>query len=113
MGAPAAVATEAVRARARRLAPDDLAGGTFTITNPGASRTWISLPVINRPQVGILSTDGVAKQVVVDAGGALAIAPIGHLCFSFDHRVVDGAYAGSFLRRVQEIVETRDWFREL
>jgi 2-oxoglutarate dehydrogenase E2 component (dihydrolipoamide succinyltransferase) len=108
-----AIRDVAARARARKLAPDDLAGGTFTITNPGASRTWISFPVINRPQVGILATDGVAKQVVVDENGALATAPIGHLCFAFDHRVVDGAYAGSFLRRVQEIVETRDWTTEL
>ena len=68
------------RARARKLGPDDLAGGTFTITNPGASGTWISFPVINRPQVGILATDGVSKQVVADADGRLGIAPIGHLC---------------------------------
>ena len=93
--------------------PDDLAGGTFTITNPGASGTWISLPVINRPQVGILATDGVSKQVVADERGALRIAPLGHLCCSFDHRALDGAYAGSFVRRVQEIIETRDWRSEL
>ena len=49
--------------------PDDLAGGTFTITNPGASGTWISFPIINRPQVGILATDGVSKQVVADDAG--------------------------------------------
>jgi 2-oxoglutarate dehydrogenase E2 component (dihydrolipoamide succinyltransferase) len=103
----------ATRARARRLVPDDLAGGTFTITNPGASRTWISYPVINTPQVGILSTDGVSKQVVADDDGRVRIAPVGHLCCSFDHRAVDGAYAGAFARRVRELVETRDWSREL
>jgi len=109
-----AIADVAARARARRLTPDDLAGGTFTLTNPGASRTWISLPIINRPQVGILSTDGVSKHVVADShDGALRIASLGHLCLSFDHRAVDGAYAGSFLDRVCEIVETRDWFSEL
>ncbi len=101
------------RARARKLGPDDLAGGTFTITNPGASGTWISFPVINRPQVGILATDGVTKQVVADDRGRLAVAPIGHLCCAFDHRAVDGAYAGAFVGRVREIVETRDWLREL
>jgi pyruvate dehydrogenase E2 component (dihydrolipoyllysine-residue acetyltransferase) len=69
--------------------------------------------VINRPQVGILSTDGVTKLVRTDGEGALRIAPVGHLCCSFDHRAVDGAYAGSFLTRVQEIVETRDWYTEL
>jgi pyruvate/2-oxoglutarate dehydrogenase complex dihydrolipoamide acyltransferase (E2) component len=103
----------ATRARARKLGPDDLAGGTFTITNPGASRTWISFAVINRPQVGILATDGVSKRVVSDDDARLRIAPVGHLCMSFDHRALDGAYAGSFLRRVQEIVETRDWLSEL
>jgi 2-oxoglutarate dehydrogenase E2 component (dihydrolipoamide succinyltransferase) len=109
----AAIRDVAQRARARKLTPDDLAGGTFTITNPGASGTWISFPVINRPQVGILATDGVSKQVLSDEHGRMRIAPIGHLCLSFDHRAVDGAYAGSFVRRVQEIVETRDWTTEL
>jgi 2-oxoglutarate dehydrogenase E2 component (dihydrolipoamide succinyltransferase) len=109
----AAIRDVATRARARTLVPDDLAGGTFTITNPGASGTWISFPVINRPQVAILATDGVSKQVVTGAGGGLAIAPIGHLCCAFDHRALDGAYAGAFLRRVREIVETRDWLTEL
>ena len=110
----AAIFELASRARAKRLTPDDLAGGTFTITNPGASRTWISFPIINAPQVGILATDGVSKQVVVDADGiSCAIAPVGHLCLTFDHRALDGAYAAAFLRRVQEIVETRDWSTEL
>jgi 2-oxoglutarate dehydrogenase E2 component (dihydrolipoamide succinyltransferase) len=109
----AAIRDVAARARARRLAPDDLAGGTFTITNPGASGTWISFPVINRPQVGILATDGVSKQVVVDAVGGLRVAPVGRLCFAFDHRALDGAYAGAFLRRIREIVESRDWSSEL
>ncbi len=109
-----AIREVANRARARRLTPDDLTGGTFTITNPGASGTWISVPIINRPQVGILATDGVHKHVVADqTDGALRVVPVGHLCLSFDHRAVDGAYAGSFLRFVQEIVETRDWTTEL
>jgi 2-oxoglutarate dehydrogenase E2 component (dihydrolipoamide succinyltransferase) len=101
------------RARARELGPDDLTGGTFTITNPGASGTWISFPVINRPQVGILATDGVAKQLVADDDGRLRIAPLGHLCLSFDHRALDGAYAGAFVERVSEIARTRDWSTEL
>jgi pyruvate dehydrogenase E2 component (dihydrolipoamide acetyltransferase) len=109
----AAIRDAAARARARKLGPDDLAGGTFTITNPGASGTWISFPVINRPQVGILATDGVSKQVVADTHGRLGIAPIGHLCCAFDHRALDGAYAGAFLARVREVVETRDWTTEL
>jgi pyruvate dehydrogenase E2 component (dihydrolipoamide acetyltransferase) len=109
----AAIRAVAARARARKLVPDDLAGGTFTITNPGASGTWISFPVVNRPQVGILATDGVSKQVVAADDGKLGIAPIGHLCCAFDHRAVDGAYAGAFVERVRRIVETRDWVREL
>jgi len=108
-----AIRAVAGRARARKLTPDDLAGGTFTITNPGASRTWISFPVINRPQVGILATDGVSKQVVADDAGGIRVAPVGHLCCAFDHRALDGAYAGAFLRRVREIVETRVWLSEL
>ena len=59
----AAIRDVAARARAKQLGPDDLAGGTFTITNPGAAGTWISFPILNAPQVGILATDGVAKQV--------------------------------------------------
>jgi 2-oxoglutarate dehydrogenase E2 component (dihydrolipoamide succinyltransferase) len=55
----------------------------------------------------------VSKQVVVDEEGGLAIAPIGHLCLTFDHRAVDGAYAGSFVSRLREIVETHDWSSEL
>jgi 2-oxoglutarate dehydrogenase E2 component (dihydrolipoamide succinyltransferase) len=109
----AAIRDVARRARAHKLAPDDLAGGTFTITNPGASGTWVSFPVINPPQVGILATDGVSKLVRAEAEGTLRIAPVGHLCCSFDHRAVDGAYAGSFVARVQQIVETRDWSSEL
>jgi pyruvate dehydrogenase E2 component (dihydrolipoamide acetyltransferase) len=109
----AAIRDVAARARARKLGADDLAGGTFTLTNPGASGTWISFPVINSPQVGIMSTDGVSKQVVADPAGTLRIAPLGHLCCSFDHRALDGAYAGAFVARVREIVETRDWFSEL
>jgi pyruvate dehydrogenase E2 component (dihydrolipoamide acetyltransferase) len=103
----------ATRARSRRLSPDDLAGGTFTITNPGASGTWISFPIINQPQAAIVATDGVAKQVVVDDRGRLGVAPIGHLCLTFDHRAMDGAYAGAFLDHVRQLIETRDWGLEL
>ena len=78
--------------------------------------TEISVPIINRPQVGILSTDGVRKRVVA-AGGPegdrLAIRPTGYLCLSFDHRAIDGAYAGAFAGRVRDILEGRDWLTEL
>jgi 2-oxoglutarate dehydrogenase E2 component (dihydrolipoamide succinyltransferase) len=103
----------ATRARAKKLSPDDLAGGTFTVTNPGGSGTWLSFPIINQPQVAIVATDGVSRQVIADESGRLVVAPVGHLCLTFDHRALDGAYAGAFLRRVQESVETRDWGSEL
>jgi 2-oxoglutarate dehydrogenase E2 component (dihydrolipoamide succinyltransferase) len=107
-----AIDNMARRARAKRLTPDDMAGGTFTITNPGGYGTEISVPIINRPQVGILSTDGVRRRVVAD-GDTLAIRPTGFLCLSFDHRALDGAYAGAFVARVRDILEHRDWLTEL
>ena len=100
------------RARRRELRPDDVTGGTFTITNPGAAGTHISVPIIHAPEVAILSTDGVRKEVVA-IDGELSIRPIGRLCCSFDHRAVDGAYVGAFLDRVRTIVEQRDWSSEI
>jgi 2-oxoglutarate dehydrogenase E2 component (dihydrolipoamide succinyltransferase) len=111
-GLAAAFRDLAVRARAKQLGPDDVAGGTFTITNPGAAGTWISVPILNAPQVAILATDGVAKTVLAGDDG-LRIAPVANLCLSFDHRALDGAYAGAFLARVRETVERRDWAAEL
>jgi pyruvate dehydrogenase E2 component (dihydrolipoamide acetyltransferase) len=108
-----AIRDVAARARAKQLGPDDLAGGTFTITNPGAAGTWMSFPILNAPQVAICSTDGVAKRVVVDADGALRIAPVGNLCVTFDHRALDGAYVGTFLARLRDRIERRDWTTEL
>ena len=103
----------AQRARTKRLNPDEAAGGTFTITNPGPYGTLMTGAVINQPQVAILSTDGVARKPVVvrDASGgeSIAIHSVGLLAITFDHRVIDGAYAARFLRRVDEILNTRDW----
>jgi 2-oxoglutarate dehydrogenase E2 component (dihydrolipoamide succinyltransferase) len=106
----------AVRARAGRLKPDELAEGTYTVTNNGAFGTVITAPIINAPQVAILSTDGVRKKpVVVEApeGDSIAIRPVGVLAQSFDHRAVDGAYAAAFLRELKLIVETRHWAQDL
>ncbi len=109
------IADIAARARARTLAPDDVAGGTFTITNPGPYGTHLSVPIVNHPQVAILATDSVRKQVVAVASGpsAVAVRPIGMLSVSFDHRVMDGAYAAGFLGRVRDHLEQRDWTLEL
>ncbi|HEV7885986.1 MAG TPA: dihydrolipoamide acetyltransferase family protein [Acidimicrobiales bacterium] len=105
------------RARSKRLAADEISGGTFTLTNPGPFGTFITAPVINQPQIAILSTDGIKKKPVVvtasDGSDSIAIHPVGILALSFDHRAVDGAYASAFLAKVKEIIETRDWAQEL
>ena len=103
-------------ARSKRLGPDEFAGGTFTITNPGPFGTLMTGAIINQPQVAILSTDAVTRRpVVVEAGGeeAVAIHSVGLLALTFDHRVVDGAYAARYLRRLAEVLAGRDWAAEL
>ncbi len=111
------VADLADRARARQLGPDDIAGGTFTITNNGATGALLTGAVIYQPQVAILSTDGVKKRVVVvpgpDGGDAIVVHPVGNISLAWDHRAFDGAYAAAFLARVRDILETRDWSQEL
>ena len=112
-----AVATQAEKARAKRLTGEDLSGGTFTITNVGGYGTVVTAPVINQPQVAILSTDSVRMRpaAVRSATGewTVAVHPLGNLSLSFDHRAFDGAYAAAFLARVRELLETRDWAEEL
>jgi 2-oxoglutarate dehydrogenase E2 component (dihydrolipoamide succinyltransferase) len=107
----------AARARSRQLGPDDISGGTFTLSNSGSYGTLIVVPIINQPQVAILATDGVSRQavVVVDAFGveSIAIHSVGNLTLSWDHRAFDGAYAAAFMARLKEIIETRDWSAEI
>lgn len=107
----------AALARSRKLGPDDIAGGTFTITNPGPFATLITGAIINQPQVAILSTDGVRKRPVVvelpDGSDAIAVHPVGNLALTFDHRAVDGAYASAFAAKIKDILQTRDWAAEL
>jgi 2-oxoglutarate dehydrogenase E2 component (dihydrolipoamide succinyltransferase) len=106
----------AVRARAGKLRPDELTEGTYTITNNGAYGTVITAPIVNTPQVAILSTDAVRKKpVVIEApeGDSIAVRPVGVLAQSFDHRAVDGAYAAAFLRELKLIIETRLWNQDL
>jgi pyruvate dehydrogenase E2 component (dihydrolipoamide acetyltransferase) len=106
----------AVRARAGKLKPDELTEGTYTITNNGAYGTVITAPIVNMPQVAILSTDAVRKKpVVVESaeGDSLAIRPVGMLAQSFDHRALDGAYAAAYLRELKLIIETRNWMQDL
>jgi 2-oxoglutarate dehydrogenase E2 component (dihydrolipoamide succinyltransferase) len=107
----------AARARARQLMPDDVLGGTFTITNPGPYGTFMTLPIINQPQVAILSTDGIKQRPVVvtgpDGDPAVAIHHTGILALTWDHRAFDGAYAASFLHALRDVLEQRDWEAEL
>jgi pyruvate dehydrogenase E2 component (dihydrolipoamide acetyltransferase) len=105
------------RARSKKLSADDIAGGTFTLSNSGSFGSHLVLPVINQPQVAVLSTDGVSRKPVVvtdaDGGESIAIHSVGLLGLAWDHRAFDGAYAASFMRAVKEILETRDWEAEL
>ena len=107
----------ASRARSKHLTMDDISGGTFTLTNAGGYGTFITVPVINQPQVAILSTDGVRKRPVVvdlpDGSDGIAIHSVGNLVMSWDHRAVDGAYAAAFMARLREVMQTRDWASEL
>ena len=107
----------AIRARSRQLSPMEISGGTFTITNNGSSGSVLTMPIINQPQVAILSTDVVKKRPVVieipGGGESIAIHPVGNLAMAWDHRAFDGAYAAHFLVKVKSILETRDWSSEV
>ncbi len=94
----------ATKAREGRLSPDDVAGGTFTITNHGAFGSLLGTPIIHQPQVAILGTGAVTKRVVV-VDDAIAIRPMVYLSLSFDHRAFDGAVADRFLARIKEHLE--------
>jgi 2-oxoglutarate dehydrogenase E2 component (dihydrolipoamide succinyltransferase) len=105
------------RARAKKLNADEISGGTFTITNPGQWGTMMQFPIINQPQVAILSTDGIRRRPVVvtaeDGSEAIAIHSVGVLALAWDHRAFDGAYVAAFLDHVRSIIETRDWHSEM
>jgi 2-oxoglutarate dehydrogenase E2 component (dihydrolipoamide succinyltransferase) len=110
LGIAKAVVDVAQRARDKQLTPDDVQGGTFTITNPGGYGTFHGTPVISQPQAGILGTYAVVKRpwVVQDDRGqdVLAIRPIMNLTLTYDHRLVDGALAGRFLRDLRKRLES-------
>jgi pyruvate dehydrogenase E2 component (dihydrolipoamide acetyltransferase) len=109
LGIARAIADLAERARTKKLLPDDVQGGTFTITNPGGFGTFHGTPIINQPQVGILGTYALVKRswVVQDDLGqdVIAIRPIMNITLTYDHRLVDGAYAGGFLGDLREKLE--------
>jgi 2-oxoglutarate dehydrogenase E2 component (dihydrolipoamide succinyltransferase) len=96
------------RARSRRLGPDQLRGGTFTVSNPGRTGNLYGFAIINQPQVGILRMGELVKRPVVrsiDGQDAIVIRPMMHLALSYDHRAVDGAEANAFLHRIRELLE--------
>jgi 2-oxoglutarate dehydrogenase E2 component (dihydrolipoamide succinyltransferase) len=112
LGLAKSIADIASRARSKQLMPDDVQGGTFTITNPGGYGTFHGTPVISQPQSGILGTYALVKRpwVVQDALGedVIAIRPLMNITLTYDHRLVDGAYAGRFLRDLRERLESWD-----
>src|SRR5581483_6948208 len=109
LGIAKGIADLAERARTKKLVPDDVQGGTFTITNPGGYGTFHGTPVINQPQSAILGTYALVKRpwVVTDENGndAIAIKPMMNITLTYDHRLVDGAYAGRYLRDLRERLE--------
>lgn len=109
VGIARAVNDLASRARARKLQPDEVKGGTFTLTNHGVSGSLFAMPIINQPQCGILGVGAMQKRVVVvtDELGrdSIAIRPMVYLSFVFDHRILDGASADWFLAKVKETLE--------
>jgi 2-oxoglutarate dehydrogenase E2 component (dihydrolipoamide succinyltransferase) len=103
------------KARNNKLSADDLSGGTYTLSNPGPFGTLFTAPIINQPQVAILSIDAIAKRPVViqgPEGDSLGIRPVGVLAQSFDHRAFDGAYSAAFLNRLKSLLEQQDWILE-
>jgi 2-oxoglutarate dehydrogenase E2 component (dihydrolipoamide succinyltransferase) len=112
VGLARAINDIATRARSKRLVPDDVHGGTFTITNPGPFGSIISVPIINQPQTAILAFDAIEKRpVVID--DAIAIRHMVYLSMSWDHRVIDGATAAKFLARLKQNLETWDFGPEV
>jgi pyruvate dehydrogenase E2 component (dihydrolipoamide acetyltransferase) len=109
------IARIAAKARANALKPDDMTEGTYSLTNNGSFGTFITAPIINQPQVAILSIDGIHRRpwvVTDDSGERIEIRPVGILAHSFDHRAVDGSYSAAYLRQLKLILESREWIGE-
>ncbi len=98
----------ATKARSKNLSPDDLAGGTITLTNYGSVGNLMGTPIINQPQVAIMGTGAIEKKPVVletEQGDVIAIRYMMYLSLSYDHRIIDGAHGGAFLNRVKQLLE--------
>jgi 2-oxoglutarate dehydrogenase E2 component (dihydrolipoamide succinyltransferase)/2-oxoisovalerate dehydrogenase E2 component (dihydrolipoyl transacylase) len=106
------VADLAERARGKKLTPEEVQGGTFTITNHGGFGSLFSTPIIHQPQIAILGVGAVQKRAVV-INDAIAIRPMCYLSLSFDHRVIDGATADQFMAKIKSDLEQREWEKRL
>ena len=112
LGLARAIHDVAERARSKKLTPDDVQGGTFTITNPGGFGAIHGTPIISQPQAAILDVEALVKRPVVvedeDGNDVIAIRPMMNLCLSYDHRLVDGAYAAQFMRDLKTSLQGWD-----
>ena len=113
VGVARAIADLAARARSHQLKPDEVQGATFTITNPGPYGSLISLPIINQPNVGILSLDAIQRRPVVVEGDAIAVRSMVYVSMSWDHRLIDGEIATRFLARIKQSLESWDFAEDL
>jgi 2-oxoglutarate dehydrogenase E2 component (dihydrolipoamide succinyltransferase) len=115
VGLQRAISDLGERARTKKLKPDEVQGGTFTITNPGIFGAKFGLPIINQPQVAIMGVGGITKKPVVvtdrDGNDSIAIRSMLHLSIGYDHRVIDGAVADQFMAEVKKFLE--NWNEEL
>ncbi|MBI1873988.1 MAG: 2-oxo acid dehydrogenase subunit E2 [Acidobacteria bacterium] len=107
LGLSRAIADLAERARTKQLKPEEVQGGTFTITNPGTFGTLFGMPIINQPQVAIMGIGAIEKRPVV-INDAIAIRPMGYLSLGYDHRLIDGAVADQFMSHVKRQLEHFD-----
>jgi 2-oxoglutarate dehydrogenase E2 component (dihydrolipoamide succinyltransferase) len=108
LGLSRAIQDLAARARAKQLKPDDVQGGTFTITNPGVFGAQFGMPIISQPQVAILGVGTIEKRVAVLEDDAIGIRTKGYLSIGYDHRLIDGAVADEFMSHLKKTIETFD-----
>ena len=115
LGLQRAITDVGNRARNKKLSPDEISGGTFTITNPGQFGPLFGLPIINQPQVAILGIGGIHKAAMVltdeDGVDSIAVRSIIHLTLGYDHRVIDGAVADQFMATLKKYLE--NWNEEI
>ena len=115
VGLQKAISDLGERARSKKLKPDEVQGGTFTITNPGIFGAKFGMPIINQPQVAIMGVGGIVKKPVVvtdkDGADSIAIRSMMHLSIGYDHRIIDGAVADQFMMEVKKYLES--WNEEI